>query len=212
MTVKEVAGLMVQNRISALPVVTDSNEIIGIISESDLLHRKETGTEKSRPWWVKIFNDPDRQAADFVKAHGRFVQDVMTRIVVTVPEDMPVSKIADLLETHRVRRVPVSQEGRVVGIVSRTDIVRAFAEATATDTAERVSNGALNKSIHDALQSQSLVNAVFVNYTIDDGVVTLMGFVDTDNQRNALRVLLEELPGVKRVDDQMRRRTWEMSA
>lgn len=207
--VRDIAKLMTDNRISALPVVTEDGALAGLVSEGDLLHRKETGTERKRAWWMDMFADSDQRAREFVKAHGLSVEDVMTRVVVSVPENASAAEVADILDAHRIRRVPVVTDGKVVGIISRGDLVRVLAQTKSTDADERIDNGALHKRVYDALHAQPWMNTLYMNYTVSDGVVQLVGFVDTTEQKRAIEVVVSEVSGVKRVDDQLRLRTWQ---
>ena len=106
-SVKDIAELLLERQISALPVVDAEQKIVGIVSEGDLLRRPETGTERRRSWWLSLFSSSEERAADYVKGHGRRAEEVMTRNVVTVEEDTPLNKIAELLERRRIKRVPV---------------------------------------------------------------------------------------------------------
>jgi CBS domain-containing protein len=130
-SVQEVAKLLSERGISGVPVVDADNQMVGILSEGDLLHRAETGTERvperQRSWWLETL--ASNLARDYVKAHARTAQDVMTRDVVSVYETTPLADVATLLETKRIKRVPVLRAGKLVGIVSRANLVRALAAA-----------------------------------------------------------------------------------
>ena len=126
-TVTAVARLLAERGISAVPVVDKANQVIGMVSEGDLLHRAETGTERRRAWWLDMMASTNRLAGDYIKSHSGRVKDVMTRNVLSVTETTPVADIALLLETNRIKRVPVVRDGKLVGIVSRANLVRALA-------------------------------------------------------------------------------------
>jgi CBS-domain-containing membrane protein len=126
-TVPEAAKLLAEHGISAVPVVDKDNRVIGMVSEGDLLHRAETGTERRRSWWLEMVSSTDKLAGEYIKSHSGNVKDVMTCDVLSVTEDTPVADIAVLLETNRIKRVPVLREGKLVGIVSRANLVRALA-------------------------------------------------------------------------------------
>ena len=121
-SVSEIASLLVQHRLSAVPVVTGEGQLVGIISQTDLGHRSETGTERKRKWWLEIFADPDARARDYVKTHGLKAHDVMTRVVVSVPHDASLANVADVLDAHRVRQVLVMRDGKMAGIISRATV------------------------------------------------------------------------------------------
>lgn len=199
-SVEEVAGLMLERRISAVPVVDDKGRVQGIVSEGDLIRRVESGTERHRSWWLDLLADRDGKAFDYVKSHGRTAGDVMTRRVVTVSERTPLEKIATLLERHRIKRVPVVRGGRVVGIVSRANLLHglvaqkiAGGAAVATDRKIRAQ---LIKELEQAGVDKSQVNVV-----VAKGVVELWGFVETDAQKRALAIAARNVKGVKRVVD-----------
>jgi len=126
-SIQSVAKLLADHGISALPVVDKENRVIGMISEGDLLHRAETATERRRSWWLEMVSSTNQLAGDYIKSHGGVVKDVMTRDVLSVTEETPVADIAVLLETYRIKRVPVLRDGKLVGIVSTANLVRALA-------------------------------------------------------------------------------------
>jgi CBS domain-containing protein len=117
-SVLEAARLMAVHGISAVQVVDRKGRVVGMVREGDLLHRAETGTERRRSWWLEIVAATNQLAGEFVKSHGGSVKDVMTRDVISVTEETAVADIAILLETNRIKRVPVLRDGRLVGIVS----------------------------------------------------------------------------------------------
>src|SRR6266568_5331476 len=126
-SVQSVAKLMANHGISAVPVVDKDNRVIGMVSEGDLLHRAETGTERRRSWWLEMMASTNQLAGDYIKSHSGKVKDVMTRDVISVTDTTSVADIAVLLETNRIKRVPVVRDGKLVGIVSRANLVRALA-------------------------------------------------------------------------------------
>src|SRR5271156_2911937 len=126
-TVPEAAKLLAEHGISAVPVVDNENRVIGMVSEGDLLHRAETGTERRRSWWLDMVTSTDQLAAEYIRSHSGRVRDVMTPGVISVTEQTAIAEIAILLETHRIKRVPVLRDGKLVGIVSRANLVQALA-------------------------------------------------------------------------------------
>ena len=134
-SVKHVAQMLLRHRISAVPVVDDHDRLVGIVSEGDLMRRAEAGTERHPSWWLGLLASPEEKALEYVRSHATRVEDIMTRNVVTVDEDAPASRIAALLEEKRIKRVPVCKEGRVVGIVSRADLLHGIATAKFDQTA-----------------------------------------------------------------------------
>ena len=125
-SVKEIAEILLANRISALPVVDKAGSLLGIVSEADLMHRAEVGTERPSSWWLEFLTGKEALAQDFIKSHARRAADVMTRQVIAVTADTPLTRIVSLLEKHRIKRVPVVDNGKVIGIVSRANLVQAL--------------------------------------------------------------------------------------
>jgi CBS domain-containing protein len=202
--VSDIAAALVRHRISAVPVVTKDNDVIGMVSETDLVRRAETGTERKRGWWLEIFIDANTMAREYVKAHGLRAQDVMARPVISVPEYAELSDVANLLETHRIKRLPVLRNGKLVGIVSRADVVRSLAQIKRVEKAAAPDDGTLQKAVAEKLRAASWLDATYLNITVEKRVVQLWGFVSSDDQRKAARVLAEGVAGVIRVEDHLR--------
>ena len=202
-SVRDIAALMVEKHISGVPVLSDDGKVVGIVSQSDLLHRAEIGTERKHKWWFRIFADSSDLAREYAKAHGLKARDVMSRYVVSVRDDAELRDVADILDARRLKRVPVMQKGRLAGIITRGDLVRALSHAQISKAAKRIDNAALHKTLHDRVRSQAWINDSYINLTVNDGVVELWGHVDTTDQRTALRALVEETDGVSRVEDKL---------
>lgn len=211
-TVADLAELMVAHRISSLPIVVDGQHLVGIVTESDLIRRAETSTERKRRWWVELFLDPDTKSREFVKEHGLRAEDVMSRVVVTVGEDAPLADVATILDGHHIRRVPVIKDGRVVGLISKSDLVRALATVASPIRPATLDSIALHKAVYEALREHAWINATYMTFTVNDGIVTLMGFADSNDQRRALRVVVEEIRGVLEVKDNLKIRSWHVAA
>jgi CBS domain-containing protein len=201
--VRDIAALMVERHISGVPVVTDKGELIGMISQSDLLHRAEVGTERKHKWWFRALADSGAAAREFAKAHGLKAHDIMSRYVVSVRDDAELSDVADILDKRRIKRVPVVESDRLVGIITRGDLVRALSQVQISKAVKKIGNSVLHKTLHDRIRSQSWIDDHYISLTVNDGVVELWGFVDTADQRSALRILVEETDGVNRVDDKI---------
>jgi CBS domain-containing protein len=200
--VKKAAELMVHHRISALPVVDGTGKPIGVVSEGDLLHRGEIKTERHRSWWLDLVTGGERMANDYVKAFGTKVKDVMTASVVSVNEATPLTELAELLETKHIKRVPVVREGKVVGIVSRANLVQALASAPQLlipDT--KPDDVAIRDRVLAELGKQRWSNPAAINVVVHNGVVHLWGTVFSAGERKALSVLAERVAGVKTVQD-----------
>ena len=202
-TVGEIAAILVRDRISAVPVVSRDGQLLGIVSQTDLAHRSETGTEKRRKWWLEVFAEPDAKAREYIKSHGLRAQDVMTRHIVSVSDGATLAEVADVLDAHRIRQVPVLSDGRLAGVISRADLVRKLAEVKVAVPAARPDNGALQKAIWHQIRSQPWLKSAFVNLTVKDGVVELWGAVESGEQHRALRILVEGVEGVEKIDDHL---------
>ena len=204
-TVQAAAELMAEHGISALPVVDKDPRVIGIVSEGDLLHRAETATEQRRSWWLEMMTSTNQLAGEYIKSHSAKVTDVMTRDVISVTDATPVADIAVLLETHRIKRVPVLQDGRLAGIVSRANLVRALAmtineRASSTEADDQ---NIRNKLLAE-LKAQKWAEVSPANVTVKDGVVHLWSSYLSEQEKRALVVAAENIPGVRRVEDHMR--------
>ena len=205
-TVPAVAKLLAERGISAVPVVDKDNQVIGMVSEGDLLHRAETGTERRRPWWLDMMASTNKLAGDYIKSHSGKVKDVMTRDVLSVTETTPVADIAFLLETNRIKRVPVVRDGKLVGIVSRANLVRALAmtisePVSGSDAEDRT----IREKLLAELKAQRWAEISPANVTVKDGVVHLWSSYLSEQEKRALIVAAENTPGVRRVEDHMRR-------
>jgi CBS domain-containing protein len=206
-TVREVARILLEKRISAVPVLDNTGKLVGMITESDLMRRAEAGTERPYSWWVHFLAGDATIAADYVKSHAARVEDVMTPDVVTATAETPLHEIASLLEEHRIKRVPiVSQDGNLVGIVSRANLIQVVASArpklemTLPDTAIR-------QKLLGELKKQSWAhNTHNLSVTVTDGVVDLWGDAQSNEERQAIRVAAENIPGVVAVNDHLAER------
>lgn len=204
--VREIARLLSTRHISAVPVVGPDGRILGIVSEGDLMRRPETGTERRRSWWLTLLTGPEELAQEYVKTHGRRASEVMTRDVVTVAEDTPVSAIARLLEERRIKRVPVVGAGRLVGIVSRADLLRGLATwPTAPAAPSHPDDRAIRERPMHALQAEAWASPGAINVVVTAGVVHLWGLVSSEEEREAVRVMVGNVPGVRAVEDHLAR-------
>jgi CBS domain-containing protein len=202
--VRDVAKILVANRISAVPVVDNQGKLVGIISEGDLIRRPEIGSEKPRSWWLDALSTNGALADEFVRSHSRKVSDVMTRDVVTAKPDESLSQIAALLEKNRIKRVPIVSEEKIVGIVSRANLVQALASLV-EKRAERTAAGdaELRGKVFARLQQAPRTSRSLPNVFVHDGTVQLWGAVDTEAERKVVRVAAEATPGVRCVIDNL---------
>lgn len=201
-TVKEVAELFLEKRISAAPVVESQQRLVGIVSEGDLLHRVEAGTERHRSWWLKGFIGDDTLAAEYVKSHGLKVSDVMTRRVVTATPETPLHEVAALLEKNAIKRVPILENGKLVGIVSRANLIQAVATARKLLDIP-LSDTTIRERILSHLKRQPWAHTALLNVTVNGGVVDLWGVAESAAQRKAIKVAAESTLGVNAVNDNL---------
>ena len=204
--VVEIAALLVDRGISAVPVVDASGRAVGIVSEGDLLRRSEIGTERQRSQWLELLLDRGAQAADFSKAHGLLARDVMTRDVISVSPDTDVGEIARILEQRRIKRVPVVRDGVPLGIVSRANLLRGLVAATRqAPPRPAASDLELRTALEDRLRGEAWIDLSRLNIVVNDGVVHLWGIIRSDEQRRALTIAAESMPGVREVVDHLSR-------
>ena len=207
-SVKQVVQLLLKNRISALPVVDDAGKIVGIISEGDLMRRPDLGTQRHRSWWLAILlADGETLAAEYVKSHGHKVADVMTKRVVTAAPSASLNEIANLLEKHAIKRVPIVENDALVGIVSRANLVQALAvDYKGLDVP--VPDAKLRDKLMARISAEPWAHTTLLNVTVNDGVVDIWGITQSEAEKRALRVAAESMPGVRAVNDNVIMQTW----
>ena len=202
--VAEAIRTMLDNRISGLPVIDESGRLVGILTEGDLLRRGETATERHRPRWLEILMGPGRLAEEYVRTHSRRIAEVMTREPVSVAPDTPLKEIVELMERHRIKRVPVLDGDAPVGILSRADLLRGIAGALeAAPAAAAMSDEEIRERILAELARAAWVPRDGIAITVENGIVDLNGVILDENEREALRVAAENVPGVRAVEDHL---------
>ena len=201
--VEVIARLLLERRISAVPVVDANDHILGIVSEGDLMRRPETETERHRSWWLRLMADKAERAEEYVKSHGRRADQVMTRGVVTVTEDRKVGEIAELLEQRRIKRVPVVRDGKLVGIVSRANLLHGLAVHKEKIEAPSTDDRSIRDRVMAVLNQQDWVSHGGLNVIVNDGVVELWGWAESQKERDALRLAAESVEGVREVKDRL---------
>lgn len=201
--VRDVAKLLLEKRISAVPVVDDAGKVVGIVTEGDLIHRAEAGTERHDSWWLRFLTDNATFAADYVKSHAMKVEDVMTSDVITVSPETPLHEIAMLLEERRIKRVPiVNKDGNLVGIVSRANLIQVVASARPT-LEMTLPDSTIRQKLLDELKKESWAHPHNLSVTVTNGVVDLWGYARSGEERKAIRVAAEAIPGVTVVNDHL---------
>jgi len=201
--VAKVVDLMVSMGVSALPVIDRESQVLGIVTEGDLLRRVEIGTEKQRPWWSRLIDDPLDAARDYVKSQGSRARDVMTSPVISVAPATTAAEIVDLMEKWHIKRVPVVRAGKLVGIVSRRDLMRAVRNRAAPSAKDRAGDGVLRERLRKQLATVDWVDTSLVNFVVDKGKVEIFGVVPSAVQREAIRVMVETIKGVRSVKDRL---------
>jgi CBS domain-containing protein len=202
-TVAEAIRTMLDNRISGLPVIDEAGRLVGILTEGDLLRRGETGTERQRSRWLEILMGPGRLAGEYVRTHGRKIGEVMTRDVVSVTPDTPLKEVVELMERHRIKRVPVLDGEVLVGILSRADFLRAVLGALQEEESPATNDGEIRERILAELARSAWVPRDGIAITVENGVVDLKGVILDEKERAALRVAAENVPGVRAVEDHL---------
>lgn len=202
-TARDVAKLIVEKRISAVPVLDAAGKLVGIVTEGDLLRRVESGTENRYSWWVHMLAGNHAVAADYVKSHSIKVSDIMTRDVVTASPETSIYEIAGLIEEKHVKRIPiVDADGATVGIISRSNIVQLVAGAR-----PRIEVTLADETIRSDLMSKiktlPWAHPQQLSITVSNGIVDIWGGVESDDERNAIRVVAESQPGVSSVNDHL---------
>jgi CBS domain-containing protein len=202
-TVFEAATLLAGHHVSGIPVVDDSGAVVGIVSEGDLLHRVETGTGKpQRSWLGEFLRSTRKLASEYLKENAVKVGDIMTGNVIYVSPLAELSEIADLLEHHHIKRVPVLEHGKLVGIVSRANLIHALASAARPDPAARASDEAIQREVLQELEGRRWSMAA-ENVVVKEGVVHLWGTVNSEEERRAILVSAERVSGVKGIEDHL---------
>ena len=195
--------MMLKRRISGLPVVDNTGALVGILTEGDLLRRAELGTQTRRPRWIEFLIGPGRLASEYVSACGRKVHDVMTTPVLTVSEDTPLVDVVRIMESKQVKRLPVLREGRLVGILSRANLLRALVSVPHDTKPANVADASIRQHLLAELAKQSWAPVALVDVIVKNGVVHLWGTLTEERQRQGIRVVAENTPGVKRVEDHL---------
>jgi len=199
--VEEIARTLLAWRISAVPVLDARERVVGIVSEGDLMHRPESGTDRPPSRWLSALADAEERPIEFSKSRGRVAKDIMTKTVIVIQEDASLSEIARILEENRIKRVPVVRKSKLVGIVSRANLLHGLAAAGPLSRSEH--DNQLRATILNTLRNESGVRLEALNITVSDGVVHLWGTAVSEAQRDAIRVAAETAPGVAAVHDHL---------
>jgi CBS domain-containing protein len=200
---RAVARLLMDNAISAVPVVDPSGIPLGVVSEADFVRRPELATTKRRSWWLAYVADPQGGAEDFIRSHGQSAAEIMHRGVVAVGPDAELAKIADLLERRKVKRVFVIDGNAIAGVITRSDFVRAVARTQAPATAGGRSDAQIREDIERRMADEPWAPRALVTVMVENGNVSLLGMVTSEAERSALCLLAREVDGVAEVADHL---------
>ncbi len=204
-TVHEAIELMLKNRISGLPVIDKDENLIGIISEGDFLRRAEIGTDRKRNRWLHLLLGPGRLANEYVHSHGQKIEEIMTREPVAVLESTSLEDAARLMEKNHIKRLPVTRGTKLVGIVTRANLIQAIAARGHTIPTLTVSDQEIRTLILNEIAKQPWAPVPLINVAVDNGMVEVFGVVSDGRQEQALKVLIENIRGVKAVKNEL---TW----
>jgi CBS domain-containing protein len=201
-TIAEAANIMLQRHISGLPVVDAAGKLVGILSEGDLIRRSEIGTQRKRSRWLKFLLGAGAAATDFVHEHGRRISEVMTRDPLTITENTPLEEIVTSMETNGVKRLPVMREDKLVGIVSRANLLQAVASLAREIPDPTADDDHIRKRIIEALEKNDWC-PFGLSVVVRDGIVHLGGVITEERSRQAAIVGAENVTGVKKVHDHL---------
>lgn len=202
-SVADAARMMVQHKVSGIPVVDAGGQLVGMVTERDLLRRAELGTEKHRPRWFDLWVMPGDAADDYVRAHGRSVRDVMTTRVVSVFPETPLEDVVSVMEKQGFKRLPVLRDGKIVGIISRANFLVALTHRLSNDAAPAADDIAVRRAILDEIEDQTWSGLAMVDVEVVAGKVVLRGTVTDDRVRRAVVVAAQTAAGARPVTDSL---------
>jgi CBS domain-containing protein len=197
------ARLMLQQRISGLPVVDADRGIVGIVSEGDFLRRVELGTQRRRPRWIEYLLTAGKRADEYVHAHGRKVGEVMTHDPKTIEESTPLDEVVEIMERCRVKRLPVVRNGKLVGIITRANLLRALASLAQEVEPPARDDATIRNWLMADLEKRDWAPLALISIVVRNGIVELWGTITDERQRQAITVAAENIPGVKGVRDHL---------
>ena len=204
MKVPEIAKLMLERRISAVPVIDAKQQVVGVISEGDLIRRPELETDKPRSRWLRFFMSDEDRARDFVKTHGLHARDVMSQPVVSVSPEASLTEVVNLMTARHIKRVMVLEHGKLTGVITRTDLLRALhaREALPTEGVPQ-DDASIRARILKTIDGQAWAASAIINVQVTNGTAYLWGVVDSDDQRKAILVAVEAVSGVRAIEDHL---------
>lgn len=201
-SIAEAIKLMLSKRISGLPVVTADGMLVGMLSEGDLMRRRELGTLKHRARWIEFLVGDTKLADEYIQTHGRQVSEVMTSEVISASVTTRLEECVNLMLGHDIKRLPILEDGKLVGIVSRADVLHALLCQLPARGAQ-ISDARIRADIFAELKGENWINSDAIVVTVKDGAVVLSGAIFNERTRQALTVVAENVPGVKSVAEQL---------
>ncbi len=201
-TIIEAANTMLQKHISGLPVVDAAGKLVGIVSEGDFIRRSEIGTQRKRGRWLKLLLGPGKSASDFVHEHGRKIAEIMTKEPLTITEDTTLEQIVQLMENNNVKRLPVTRGEKIVGIVSRANLLQAVASLAREIPDPTADDDHIRNRVIDALEKNDWC-PFGLSVVVRDGIVHLSGVITEERSRQAAIVAAENVTGVRKVHDHL---------
>jgi len=201
---KEIAQLLIKHRISAVPVINEDKKLMGIVSEGDLVHRIRGDHELPRSWWLSLIGDLNDIPKEFIRTHGKTAKDVMTQEVITATPFTSIAELSEMLETNKIKRVPIVESGKLIGIVSRANIIQGLV-AQDDDSLPKVakSDQEIRKILLEEFLQHEWASNATVNVVVKNGVVQFWGLVSSEDAKDALRIAAEKIPGVKEVKENL---------
>jgi CBS domain-containing protein len=202
-SIREAIQLMLEHKFSGLPVVNESGSLVGIVTEGDLLRRTETETQRKRSRWAEFFMGVGSLAAEYQKTAGRKVRDVMTPNALSVKEDTSLEEVVHLMERHQIKRLLVMRDNKLVGILTRANLLHALASIDAEAKSGPTDDASLRNRLYAELKDKPWAGVHLMDITVRDGTVHLWGTLLDERQRDAIRTAAENIPGVKNVKDNL---------
>jgi CBS domain-containing protein len=205
--VAAIAQMFADRGISAVTVTDAGGVLLGIVTESDLIRRLAEEDDRPSGWFARLLEGPYAKAERYARSHGVNAREVMTTPVVTAGPEESAAHVARLMEENHIRRVPVTENGRLLGLVSRSDLVRALV-AQQTTVAGKLSDDEIHRAVLAAMRRTSWADMIHTAVHVQNGIVEFYGYSPSETISRALRVLAENVPGVKDVVDHTRHRPW----
>lgn len=202
-SIRDAIAKMVRHQVSGMPVVGPNGRLAGMITEGDVMRRAEMGTERPRRRWLELLLEPGSRADEYTRVHGLTVQDVMSANVVTVTARTPLGDVVRVMEEHDIKRVPVIDDGQLVGIVSRADLASALCQLLGGSDDAVASDESIRRKTVNEMKRQSWCPSYSIGVAVRQGIVRFTGTILDDRERRALRVLAENINGVKGVEDHL---------